>query len=399
MLGLQQGPDGPGQVDGLGVGEDQQRGGRTQHRGLLGAELGQGGAQVGAPAIEAQVPDVVAEQIHVLQGEGVGLHQLLGEEEHPGAVGGLIHGLDKPQGELGELDHGAGDVAEDHQALPPLGLALEAQPVEAAAGLQAAADGPAKIQLAGVAFLLPLGAELAVDLPGDGRDQRNGPGDLHIPELGDIPVEQAQFRVALVHTQPGVLHLHLLLQQGPGEDRVDKVAVEVRVAVDVAFVALHQLAKPFPLLLGHGGVNFLQILPEVHGLAANLQILLGLPAALLQLLLPLHLRLGLLAHGLLADEEAVEDPVEASLFLPGLGEDGPQRRLHPLPVGKPQSNQYLAGIGGLLDAHSQPLPAKHAGEEGELLQIDRGIIHGDGPRTGRRSRSPRGRAHRPPPVR
>ena len=134
-LGLLQGSHGAGLVDGLGVGEDQQGGRRTQGGGLCGAKMGEGGSEIRALAVDVLLPDIVAEQIHVLKGKGIGLRHGFGEEEHAAAVTGLIQALDEPQGELGKLHHRARHIAQEHQMLLPLALALEFQVVQAAAGL------------------------------------------------------------------------------------------------------------------------------------------------------------------------------------------------------------------------------------------------------------------------
>ena len=102
--------------------------------------------------------------------EGICLEKALGEEEHPGRFGHLIQALDKPEGELGELHHGTGHIAQQNQVLAPLTLFPVFQGVEAAAGFQTLPDGPAKIQFGAAAAALSLGGQLAVDLPGNALD-------------------------------------------------------------------------------------------------------------------------------------------------------------------------------------------------------------------------------------
>ena len=322
-----------------------------------------------------------------MQRERIGLHQIFREEEDAGAVGCLVHGLNKPQCKFRKLHHRAGDVAENHQFFAALRLSLKAQPIKASAGFQAAADGAAEIQLAGVALFLPLGGELAVDLPRNGGNQRNGAGDFHIPELGDIAVKEPQLRVTFLHAQAGVFHFHLLLQQSPGENGMDKIPVEIGMAVNVALIALHQLAQPFPFFFRHGGVDLLEVFPEMHGLPADLEILFRFSPPFLQRLLALHLVLGLLAHGFLTDEKAVEHTVKAGLLFPGFGKHGAKGGLHLFAIRQPQGDEDLRCIGCLLDAYGESLQPQHPGEDGELFQIDCGITHGDAPHSRRGSHS------------
>ena len=69
---------GPGLVDGRGVGENEQGGGGIEDGRGLGAELLQRRAQVRALAVNAAASDISAEQVHVLQAEGVGFGYILG---------------------------------------------------------------------------------------------------------------------------------------------------------------------------------------------------------------------------------------------------------------------------------------------------------------------------------
>ena len=71
LAGLQQRPARPRQVDGLGVGQNQQRGGGPQRCRAAGAQLFQGRAQVGAPPVEAGGAHIVPESVHILQRKGV----------------------------------------------------------------------------------------------------------------------------------------------------------------------------------------------------------------------------------------------------------------------------------------------------------------------------------------
>ena len=202
---------------------------------------------------------------------------------------------------------------------------------------------------------MPLGGELAVDLPRNGGNQRNGAGDFHIPELGDIAVKEPQLRVTFLHAQAGVFHFHLLLQQSSGENGMNKVPVEIGMAVNVALIALHELAQPFPFFFRHGGVDLLEVFPEMHGLPADLEILFRFSPPFLQRLLALHLFLGLPAHGFLTDEKAVEHTVKAGLLFPGFGKHGAQGGLHLSAIRKPQGDEDLRRIGGLLDTYGEPL--------------------------------------------
>ena len=219
--------------------------------------------------------------------------------------------------------------------LAPLALFPVFQPVQAAAGLQPKADGPAEIQLAAMTAPLALGGELSVDLLGNALDQGNGLGDLRILELGDIPVEQAQLRIRLHTTGSHILQAHLLLQNGPGEDGVDKIVVKPRIAGHIILVFFHEVPQPLTVFFSHCCVGLQLLLRQVHGLAVELQLLLRpLPLELNGLLLlSALLRPG--PDGLLGEEKSVKDPVKGDLLLPGLGIDHPQGVFYLLPVFQP----------------------------------------------------------------
>ena len=223
-------------------------------------------------------------------------------------------------------------------------LFLIAQMVKAAAGFHSLADGSAEIQLPRVASGPAAGGQLAVNLPGYGLNQLDGPGDFRVLEFRNIPVEDADFRVYFLPAQPRVFQEHLLLHQGLGEDGVDELAVQLRVPLGGAPVLFHKGPEPFPGFLRHGGVGLPLFVIQIHGLAVELEFLLRFLPVLLQLLLPLHLLPGLTAHGLLGNKKAVEGPIEGNLLLPGFGVDGAQGGFHPLPVLKAQGNQQTAGV-------------------------------------------------------
>ena len=166
---------------------------------------------------------------------------------------------------------------------------------------------------------------------------------------------------------------------------MDEFAVELGVPLGGTPVLVHKTAQPLPGLLGHGGIGLPLLFIQVHGLAVQLQLLLRLLPVLLQLLLPLHLLLGLTAHGLLRDEKAVEGPVKGNLLLPGFGVDGPQGGFHPLSVVKAQGNQQAAGILGFLGADAQALHPKNAGKGGEFFQVNLRLSHGGVLRSCRRT--------------
>ncbi len=170
--------------------------------------------------------------------------------------------------------------------------------------MQPLADGAAEIQLAGVAAPLALRRQLAVDLPGHRLDQLDGLGNLRILKLGNVPVENADLRVCLLSAHARIFQQHLLFQQGAGEHGVDKLPVELGVALRRSPVLVHEASQPLAALLRHGGVDLPLGVAQVHGLAVELQFLLGLLAVLLQFLLPLPGGLRLLAHLLLGKEEA-----------------------------------------------------------------------------------------------
>ena len=196
--------------------------------------------------------------------------------------------------------------------LAALVLALIPQAIEAAAGLQPFSDGTPKIQLAGVAGVLPLGGKLTVDLPGNRLNHGDGSGNLRVFKLGNIAIQQAKLRVSLVHADAGVLHLHLLFQQRPGEYGVDEIAVKLGIPVNIPFVLVQNIPQLQPLFFRHGSIDFPQIFPQIHRLAPNLQIFLRLPPSFFQLCFPLHLFLRLLAHDFLRDKKAVKDPVKGT---------------------------------------------------------------------------------------
>ena len=229
--GLQQGPCGPGHVDGLGVGEDEQRHRGAQDAGALGAEVLQCPSQVRAPPVEAGGAHIIPESVHILQGKGVHPAELLGEEEGLGGFRNLAHRLEEAQGEFGELEHGPRHVAEQYQPLPLLPPGAVGETVEGPAGLQAPADGALEVQLAAVAAAPAGPAELRVQLTGNGGDQGRGPGDVRLPKLGDVPVQERQVRVQGLAPHGGVLHGHLLFQEEAHEDGADEVAVELGIAL------------------------------------------------------------------------------------------------------------------------------------------------------------------------
>ena len=74
-------------------------------------------------------------------------------------------------------------------------------------------------------------AELRVQLTGNGGDQGRGPGDVRLPKLGDVPVQEGQVRVQRLAPHGGVLHGHLLFQEEAHEDGADEVAVELGIAL------------------------------------------------------------------------------------------------------------------------------------------------------------------------
>ena len=167
-----------------------------------------------------------------------------------------------------------------------------------------------------------------------------------------------------------VLHHHLLLQQEAHEHGADKVAVQPGTALQIAPRLLQQLPQLFPAPVSHADIDLLQVLPQVHRLAVDLQFLFCLCAAAGQLLRfggmsapqglpPLH-----------ADEEAVKSPLKSRLLLPALGVHRLQGRSHRLPVPQVQAGENLAGVRRLLQAHRQPLPAQQGGKFRQLLQID-----------------------------
>ena len=251
-----------------------------------------------------------------------------------------------------------------------MALAAEGQPVEAAPGLQPAADGLFEIQLAAVTAPAAALAQLGAELLGHPGDEGRGPGDVRVLELGDVPVQQGQVRVQGLAAHGGVLHHHLLLQQEAHEDGADEVAVELGAPLQIALGLLQELPQVLPLLLRHGGVDLLEVLPQVHGLAAHLQLLLRLrppPGQLLRLGLPPG-EDGLLP--LLADEEAVEGAVEGGLLLAALGVHGPEGVPDRGAVRQVQDLQHRAGVRRLLGAHRQPLLPQQGGELRQLLHID-----------------------------
>ncbi len=191
-----------------------------------------------------------------MQLKGVRLHHGLREQEDPGSVGDLVQALNKPEGKLGKLHHGAGHVAQHHQVLPPGTLLPIAQTVKTASGFQAFSDGFPEVQHVGAAGGLTLSGELPVNLSSNGLDDGNGLGNFRVPKFGDVPVENANFRVHLFPAQTGVFHEHLLLHQGFGKDGVDEVPVKLGVALGGAPVFFHEILQLLAGLLGHGGVDF-----------------------------------------------------------------------------------------------------------------------------------------------
>ena len=196
----------------------------------------------------------------------------------------------------------------------------------------------------------PLGRQLPVDLSGYGLNQLDGLGNLRVPELRNIPVENSDFRIHFLPAHPGVFHEHLLLHNRPGEYGVDEIPVELGVALGGAAVLFHEPPQPLSGFLRHGCVGLPLLFAQIHGLAVQLKLLLRFFAVLLQLLLPLHLLLGLTADLLLRQEKAVEHPVKGNLLLPGFGVDGAQGGFHPLPVVHAQGDQQPGGVLRLLGA-------------------------------------------------
>ena len=302
-----------------------------------------------------------------MQAVNIRLHHMLGKQKHPGAVGHLVQRLDKPQSKLRKLNHGAGHITQNHQALAVHPFFSVAQGMKAAACFQSLADGAAEFQLAGMRLVFSLGGQLAVNLLGDALDDGNGLGDFRILERPQIPVEDAHLGVGFHALFPCRLHEHLLLHDGLCEHGVDKLVVQPRVALHVVFVALHKILEPLPCLLGHGHVGFPLPLVQPRLLPHFLQFLLRLLAALLHLLLPLLLLLRLTAHFLLGDEEPLEDAVKGQLLLPGAGKHRPQRRLYLLPVCHSQGNEGLGGIRRLRRTDGQPFQPQQPGKGRELL--------------------------------
>ena len=293
--------------------------------------------------------------------------EFLGEHKGTGALRNVVQRLDEPQGKLRKLHHGAGHVAEQHQVLLSVALFLVMEPIETAAGLQTLADGAAEIQLAAVAPMFAAGRQLTVDLLGNGLNDGDGLGNFRVPEPGDIPVEDADFRVGGHTAQPGVLHAHLFFQNGFHKNRFDEVVVQLGAPFRRVLEGLPEPAQLFPRFLRHGHIDAALFLRQLHGLAVDFQILPGLLLNLLFPLLLFQMFLGQLAHPLFREEKAVKNPVKEVLFLSGFGVDGPQGRFDLFPVLKAQRYQDFTGVDGFLGADGQPFFPKQPGEPRQLF--------------------------------
>lgn len=108
---------------------------------------------------------------------------------------------------------------------------------------------------------------------------------------------------------------------------MDEVVVQIGAALGALAIALEERAQPFARGGGHRGVGLPLAFAQLHRLAVELKVALGLAPALFERLLLPHEFLGLPAHGRLRDEEAVEHAVEGRLLLSGLGVHGAQRGL------------------------------------------------------------------------
>ena len=216
----------------------------------------------------------------------------------------------------------------------------------------------------------PLG-ELGVELLGDPGDESCGPGDVRLLEAGDVPVQQGQIGVRLLAAHGGVLHEHLLLQEETHKHRADEIPIEFGAAGEILLGLLQKLPQILPFVLAELEVHLLEVLPQVHALAVDLELLLRLRPAAGQLL---RLRPVLLPEGVPAlhtDKEAVKGPVKGALLLLGLGVDRPQGGLHHLTVLKPEGLQDFAGVRRLLGAHRQPLLPQEGGELRQFFQVDK----------------------------
>ena len=174
------------QVHRLGVAEHQQHRVRRQHRGTGRQHRVQRAAHVGPLPPDAGGAHIAAEQVHVLQREGVHPLHLLGEQEYLRMVGDLRQRLHEAYGEFRELQHRAGHVAEHHDALAAAVALLVMQPAQRPAGAQPRADRAPEVQRHGAARVLAAGDDLAVDAPGHLVDELVGPGDLGVLEVGDV---------------------------------------------------------------------------------------------------------------------------------------------------------------------------------------------------------------------
>ena len=153
------------------------------------------------------------------------------------------------------------------------------------------------------------GDDLAVDAPGDLVDQLVGLGNVRFPEAGDVPEHQVGVAVRLHGALGGVLQQHLLLQQALHEHRAYEALVQLRRVLHLFGELVHHVLQVVPLALGHAGVDVLQILPQVDGLALHAEALLQLPLSRFIFLLGL-------GHGRLVGREFLggyEVQVEAAV--------------------------------------------------------------------------------------
>ena len=100
-------------------------------------------------------------------------------------------------------------------------------------------------------------------------DDGDGFWNFRVLKLANVFIQHTHLRIQGLGAQRRILQEHLLLQNCPGEDGVNKVTVKFRIPLQIALILVRNPLEPISGLLRHGGVGILLFLAQIQSITVE----------------------------------------------------------------------------------------------------------------------------------